>query len=121
MCMVPTLGATTSNSAETPPVSFDSIMENTRQMVLNFTMIKIGWTMISFCQLSKRRFQRRLLRNFDSELLIGQISYNQRANIYNTIHGYNGRLMKTRSAKKGDSEPAVTRQKEISSMIKGTF
>ena len=57
MCMVPTWGAITSNSAETPPVSFNSIMENTRHMVLNFTMIKIGWTMISFCQLSKQHFQ----------------------------------------------------------------
>ena len=57
-----------------------------------------------FLPTQQTAFPMRLLRNFDSELLIGQISYNQKANIYNTIHGYNGRLMKTRTAKKGDSE-----------------
>ena len=52
-------------------------------------------------------FSMRLIKNFDTELLIGRISYNQKANIYNTIHGYDGRLMKTRSAEKGDCEPEI--------------
>ena len=60
-----------------------------------------------FLSTQQTAFSMRLLRNFNSELLIGQISYNQKANIYNTIHGHNGRLMKTRSAKKGDSEPEI--------------
>ena len=29
-----------------------------------------------------------LVQNYDAELLIGQVSYKQRANIYNYIHGY---------------------------------
>ena len=29
-----------------------------------------------------------LLRNYDAELLIGQVSYKQQANIYNYLHGY---------------------------------
>ena len=60
-----------------------------------------------FLSTQQTAFSMRLLRNFDSKLLIGQISYNQKANIYNTSHGYNGRPMKTRSAKKGDSEPEI--------------
>lgn len=57
-------------------------------------------------------FSMRLIKNFDTELLIGQISYNQKANIYNTIHSYNGRLMKTRSAPKEDSGPEVDTEEE---------
>ena len=51
-----------------------------------------------FLSTQQTAFSTRLIKNFDAELLLGQISYHQKANIYNTIHGYNGRLMKTRSA-----------------------
>lgn len=60
-----------------------------------------------FLSTQQTAFPLRFLKNFDSELLIGQISYNQKANIYNTIHGYNSRLMKTRSEKKGDREQEI--------------
>lgn len=60
-----------------------------------------------FLSTQQTAFSMRLIKNFDTELLIGQISYNQKANIYNAIHGYNERLMKTRSAEKGDTEPEI--------------
>ena len=33
-------------------------------------------------------FEMSLLEKFDAELLLGQVSYNQRADIYNYYHGY---------------------------------
>ena len=41
-----------------------------------------------FVSLQKTAFERTMLANFDHELLIGQISYKQEAEIYNAFHGY---------------------------------
>ena len=36
----------------------------------------------------KNTFETNLLKQFSAELLIGQVSYNQRCDIYNYVHGY---------------------------------
>lgn len=47
------------------------------------------WSTLSyFVSTQKTAFSVTLLQNYDAELLIGQVSYKQRANIYNYIHGY---------------------------------
>lgn len=43
------------------------------------------WTTVST---SESAFEMSLLTRFDAEVLLGQISYNQKANIYNYINGY---------------------------------
>lgn len=42
-----------------------------------------------FMSSRETRFSVRLLKHFDSECLLGQISYKQSAEIYNDYHGYN--------------------------------
>ena len=41
-----------------------------------------------FVSTQETAFELQLLQRFDTELLIGQISYKQRAEIYNATHGY---------------------------------
>ena len=41
-----------------------------------------------FGSTQKTAFSMTLLRNYDAQLLIGQVSYKQQATIYNYIHGY---------------------------------
>ncbi len=41
-----------------------------------------------FISSSETAFELALLRNFDAELLLGQLSYSQKAEIYNDIHRY---------------------------------
>ena len=41
-----------------------------------------------FISTQKTAFSMTLLRNYDAELLIGQVNYKQQANIYNYVHGY---------------------------------
>ena len=41
-----------------------------------------------FVSSSETAFEMKLLTRFDAELLLGQISYNQKADIYNCINGY---------------------------------
>ncbi len=45
-------------------------------------------TLPYFVSTQKTAFSVTLLQNYDAELLIGQVSYKQRANIYNYVHGY---------------------------------
>jgi len=45
-------------------------------------------TLPYFISTQKTAFSVTLLQNYDAELLIGQVSYKQRANIYNYNHGY---------------------------------
>ena len=42
----------------------------------------------NFVSSQNTAFELRMLANFDHKLLIGQISYKQKAEIYNAIHGY---------------------------------
>lgn len=63
-----------------------------------------------FLSTQQTAFTLRFLKNFDIELLIGQISYNQKANIYNAVHHYNRSLTKNRrTSGKGeeDTEPKI--------------
>ena len=41
-----------------------------------------------FVSTQKTAFSMTLLQKYDAELLIGQVSYKQRADIYNFVHGY---------------------------------
>lgn len=41
-----------------------------------------------FMSTHKTAFEMGLLKRFSAELLIGQVSYNQRSDIYNYVHGY---------------------------------
>ncbi len=43
-----------------------------------------------FMSTCETAFSVELLRRLDKEILIGQISYKQRADIYNDVHGYHG-------------------------------
>ena len=43
-----------------------------------------------FMSTHETAFSLELLRRLDKEILIGQISYKQRADIYNDVHGYHG-------------------------------
>lgn len=45
-------------------------------------------TLPYFVSTQKTAFSVTFLQNYDAELLIGQVSYKQRANIYNYVHGY---------------------------------
>lgn len=65
-----------------------------------------------FLSTQQTAFSMRLIKNFDTEFLIGQISYNQKTNIYNTIHSYNGKLMKTRSAANEENRPKFDTEEE---------
>ena len=65
-----------------------------------------------FLSTQQTAFSMRLIKNFDTEFLIGQISYNQKTNIYNTIHRYNGKLMKTRSAANEENRPKFDTEEE---------
>ena len=44
-----------------------------------------------FVSTQKTAFETNLLKQFSAELLIGQVSYNQRCDIYNYVHGYEDR------------------------------
>lgn len=44
-----------------------------------------------FVSTHKTVFDMKLLKDFCAELLIGQVSYNQRCDVYNYIHGYEDR------------------------------
>ena len=89
-----TLDVITLNFAENPPANFANTTGNTPPMVLRFSMMMTGWT----------AFTTSFLKSFDAELLIGQLSYNQKANIYNAIYGYNRGLKKTSSSEKGKED-----------------
>ena len=71
-----------------------------------------GWKISFFLSTQQTAFSMRFIRSFEVELLIGQLSYNQRTNIYNATHGYNRRLKKTSRSKKGreEYEPEVGRE-----------
>lgn len=57
-----------------------------------------------FVSTQETAFELQLLQRFDTELLIGQISYKQRAEIYNATHGYDS--AKKRCVMNTDSENA---------------
>lgn len=57
-----------------------------------------------FLSTKQTAFTTTFLKSFDVELLIGQLSYNQKANIYNAIYGYNRGLKKTSSSEKGKED-----------------
>lgn len=57
-----------------------------------------------FLSTKQTAFTTTFLKSFDVELLIGQLSYNQKANIYNAIYGYNRGLKKTSSSEKGKDD-----------------
>ena len=57
-----------------------------------------------FLSTQQTAFTTSFLKSFDAELLIGQLSYNQKANIYNAIYGYNRGLKKTSSSEKGKED-----------------
>ena len=65
-----------------------------------------------FLSTQQTAFSMRFIKSFDVELLIGQLSYNQRTNIYNATHGYNRGLKKTSRSEKGreEDEPEVGRE-----------
>ena len=50
-----------------------------------------------------------MLQKFDAELLIGQVSYKQKAEIYNVSHGYDTakKEHKNQSLKSSDNESTV--------------
>ena len=50
-------------------------------------MISTGVPTITLSQLVKV-FEMTVLRKYDAEMLLGQISYSQKADIYNYHHGY---------------------------------
>ena len=60
-----------------------------------------------FLSTQQTAFKMGLLKNYDIELLIGQISYNQKANIYNAIHGYKRNLKKSQNAENSGTEPML--------------
>ena len=57
-----------------------------------------------FLSTKQTAFTTSFLKSFDVELLIGQLSYNQKANIYNAIYGYNRGLKKTSRSEKGKED-----------------
>lgn len=60
-----------------------------------------------FMSTNKTVFEMKLLKEFNAELLIGQISYNQRCDIYNYNHGYETKqkMKSTRKKFTEDEEP----------------
>lgn len=52
-------------------------------------------------------FKMHFLKSYDVELLVGQISYNQKASIYNAIHGYDRNVKKSRNFENMTTEPEL--------------
>lgn len=70
-----------------------------------------NWSVLPYSVLSQETgFEMELLKQFDVELLIGQISYKQKADIYNVAKGYNTTQKKKSSTKetsKSEHKPPI--------------
>ena len=82
---------TTLNTARKEDAPFNSTMDT----IPNKTPVRLSITIIGqhYCILMSTHetaLSMDTLRPLDKEILIGQVSYKQRAKIYNDIHGYSG-------------------------------
>ena len=68
-----------------------------------------SWMTLQYFILSQETgFEMKMLKNFDTELLIGQISYHQKAEIYNVTHGYDNKPKKCSSLDKKSKAPCTS-------------
>lgn len=66
-----------------------------------------------FVSTQKTTFETKLLKQFNAELLIGQVSYNQRCDIYNYVHGYEDRHKATPALNEAPSSEVCKSQPSI--------
>ena len=66
-------------------------------------------TLPYFVSSQETGFEMKLLKQFDAELLIGQVSYNQKADIYNVVKGYDTakKVSSTRETERSVYKPPV--------------